>query len=743
LTNLWNNLTDKVNKEVGDKLTPKTKKEFHELIKNPDTFSEEELQKITKALEEWKITKISDIWDYLIWWTSWKTYKKIKESLFSKEQIDYLRNVYANEAIKHISSEYNVDLKKLKKEEVENFKMLLKDYSVDEDVIKMWEEYENGSFIAFWKIFGVWLKLWIKWLHLSYELISLIPFRNLAWTIANQVWWLLELAQWNETEQNVILKTLEWLNEEQKNLVLWIMLRKWNFIFNIIQKLTTSVSNIMIWTFIWWSQLNWYTNIFKWFTDDFKYKSQMMDKTLDSLWQNKDSWISKYLKEEMDFINKKGNKLKKIAKIMEVIDNWWDIKKELWKLKWNELAQKLSKMDKKLIKKYLGTEINEITSTKQSSSQKFWWKNWTLNQNKLWLSENSDLNKSLKQIDDFQNKLWKEWVNKLEWRKWENIKNKLKNLPNYVKFNEITQWLEIHVNNLSDWAKQLNNLKHVAKELPRLAWWVVWTAWISVVFKAMWNIEEQENFLTTLWEVWPYILPTIGPIKAIFLDSWIQKSDWIRNSIKTWTELWAMILFLWIDASYIAKEAFSWIPWEKLKNIWKYHIQILKTPFDMVKSLWKIGKSWFKALINKEKIKVWKIDFKKYWKELLKKPSFATILLAGILLGTSNLLDSDWDALYEELEEKWYIKNWEWDYKKIWKIEDISKKERILTDFIWNWFAWINIKINGDKLHIISNNEDLKYKYLLFIEDRINILKDLWIDTTNEESITFEYIKED
>jgi len=731
LTIVWDTFIEQFNTKIdsNSKILPENKKALQKLIKNPGFFSEAELSLISEKIEKWEF-KLSDLQN-ILWKSKWwiNKYKLITETIFNPAQIELLKNNFSNIAIKTIENEYSIDFNKLTKEKKEKLRELIINNWVEDDLIQVAEKYESWKFISIAELLKTWLLWAVNSLTFSIKLIEIIPFSNLANHIARSATDLLELAIGNETWKNIILKNLEWLWDEEKNIIFWILLRKWMFIYNLMEWLSFSITRTITESIIGWNKWNAFSNIKAVATNDFLKQSEMFKWTLNALWQpNSNLW--KWLKERIDILTTASKEARKIAILMEWVKNWTvkgETKETIWK------------------------RINKMTANLEIEN-KWIWSN--LSENKVGFSKQSSLYKLIQKQESGLKILTNEWNRYLDnWKLWKlRLSDKAAAIWESIRFTQNNRNIEIHAENLQDWANKLKKLHAFSNEFPKLASSLIWVAWISIVVKSIWNKDKNKDFLENVLPLVQYIVPTWWPIKVLFIDSWIQRADTFRNSIKMSAETWVMWMFLAMDAAYISKEVLYWInSWQKIqamKNIAWYHLKIFKTPLDLAISIKNMSVIWYEWLKAP-----WKIDIKKSSRKIIKniiekikelkpKNRFSLIVAAFIASGitVSMLIESSEEKWLEDFKEQWYIKDWDWNYEKIWNESTNEEREIILTYFIWGKIKWLEIKIKWDKLNIISRNENLQYKSSL-ISNYLDILQKIWIDTTNEESIKFSYEK--
>lgn len=753
----------KFEEKTEGKLLPESKKNLQELINKKDFFTESQINIISDKMKEWdfKLSSLSSI-------ISKDKYKELYGILFSPKQIEFLKNDFSNQAMEVVAEEYSIDLRKLWKKEKEDFrKALMNTQAINEDLIKVAEDYQDWKFLSMWELIKVWFLTSLTSLWVALSVIKLVPFVNIAENIAKWATELLELSWNNITEQNIILAKLENLTDEQKSVIFWIMLRKWMFIFRLLEKASFWLTRIVVETMIWWNKWNSISNASGIITNDFKNQTKLLDSLTSSLWQTNNleaGQISNTVKR----LSEATNKSKEILQILNILKNspkeWLNIQNEIAKLsEHSSVAKELSQYKGSDLKE----KLNEIINKSHSNLWNSIWIIKSIWENKFWFSKNAELFKLIQSQELVLKSYWKEWSRYLDtWVMWKyNYLDKLWALKESIRFSQNNRNIEIHATSLQDWATKLAQLEELWQHLPKLVGSAVWVAWISIIYSAIANKEETESFLETIGPKLKYLIPTYWPITVLLNDTWVQKSEngSIRDSIKMWMETWAMLMFLWMDIWYISTQVYNWaVNWNKLvalKNVANYHLQIIKSPIDLAQAVKNVSISWYnmyknpKTLnFNKPKLDInnpkefakttWKEFMKIIEKLKIKSPAWIALAIWLTWMSISAMMDTSQEKMLKEFKEKWYLTDSWYNFDILTKEATQEEKLSIAKMIIlWNWQSNIDIDLDWDKLSIISRNKDIQQSTSLLMKNQLTLLKKLWIDTANKWGVSFEYVK--
>lgn len=597
------------------------------------------------------------------------------------------------------------------------------------DLVKEW--IIPASSIAM-NLVDTWINTIKIWIAPIWKLLWINDSEIVLWELSMDTFWQMELS------------------DTQKQVLLWIIYRKWWMITNLMWQASYVLSRLLITPFEMWeniSSLSMTSNTLLW---NYEKVAKNYDKMLKILWAPEDE-LSKILystiketkvkTEVLGIYNKFGWDIKKFEQ--EIMKLWYEsdfikeVRNELktWKIKnESELWVKLSN----LVKTNAKNTQDAFAAFKWKISTTIKWPFW----DKRFL------------LDEFTSKLWNvnDWIEK-SFKSWRTIFKYADNFKNSFKMIDMPKSFEKTVfaltkENSKDFIKQL---KFLATQSPELVRWIF--SHLPIIAVAWVAATSEEPFFKELTDWLKFLIPIVWPfliMKEARLENW-QPHDIVNLAL--W---WWFLVFDWYTLVKAVKLAKEWeIPTTVIKFFWKPVVDIAR--------LWKwtlqtilYTEHWFKAIY--ELIKAWKIaeasNLINYWK--LKQYWLIIWILAIIWWWAKEYFSKKPEEIIAKLEKDWFLnKDWWFNIAKIseayQKINNSEKKAILwyLISSILNENSVSKDNLNRNfSVEIKSwNKVYITFKDLASVQERElikNNLNQIWIEPSfgYESWVLINYAKE-
>ena len=686
------------------KLTPETEANIDTALKN---ISEENLIKLSEKIKKWELTP-SELSKFL---------PDLMSKLLTKEQVEKtkkdIQESLVNALKKEIKEKYNIELDENKMNKLKE--LVEKNTNISNETIWLFNNITNKKELLVKDFFGPGVEAWTN-------STSLMLWLLVNWIIPISAFWMdfvkswtdiIKLSIdslwiWNTISMETFNKNIDWMNDKEKAVLIWLLYRKWWLFLWILWNLSEFISRIGT-ELITKTEVKWYNLLSASVLWDNLKQVENFEKIAKALWWYKDEW--KILEEAI-------NSLKKVQENYTILDT-------LTKSEWNT-AKAISELEKLWIaipvknpnlafdefaKSFKNNVSNNITDifSKWSITSKFWF--WA----------NADLfafSEKLENITKAQRMMF-DWNFLTKWIA------KLRELGEIWSISRLWDRMVLHFESEKEAIKWISKWNVLANKFPELVKWcldklpIIAIAWISA--------NSDKPFFEEFAKEMKYLFPIVWPIWLVG-DSWLSWEDG-KPKIINWVDAWIGWALLTLDSVFLIKEITTW---------WlKWWLSYMIKPIKDIYSLWRWTAEWIYSVWKS--IWSWKSISWVFKESLIKSKSIKNAKLRALAV--------IWFAWYiwykqafgDDIIDDLSTEDWKIDPEKLKKelpnLSDEDKKTCLIyilgESLNEKMMEKIEFRIINNKLYIVSNNENVQSQFIVDNE----LLETLWL----EPKVDFTY----
>lgn len=693
--------------KLGKTLTPENQAKLESAINN---LSSEELSSLYTKLKKWELN-YSEIL---------KIVPNLLKDVINPEQIEKTKKDVQESLInalkKEIKEKYNIELDQNKLLKLRE--LVEKNTTISKDTIWLFYEIWEKKEFKIKDFFGPWLEAWINtsslmiWLLINWIIPISAFWMDFAKAWTDMIRFSIDaLWVWSSISIDNFNKSIEWMNESEKAILIWLLYRKWGLFLNMVWSISESVSRLWI-AFLTNTSVKWYETIWASLTWNYGKQAENFAKIAKNI-------SPEIYKDAEDILKKSTAALWKLEENYKIIDIFQ-------KSEWNiETATKLLTDAKIKIPSWINTsDFNKFVEWfKPAMEYTFeWLSKWSIT-SKLWFWASADL-------FDLENKIQKVTQAQRRLLNWNFLTKwiaKLRELSEIWEISRLWDRMVLHFESKDAALKWISKWNILANKFPEIVKWcldklpIIAVAWIAA--------NSDKPFFEEFRKEMKYIFPIIWPIWLIW-DSWLNWEDGMPK-ITNWLDAWIWWALLAVDTVFLIKEmSKSWLKW----GIW-----YLFKPIKDIYSIWRWSAEWIYSI--SKAISSGKTLSSIFKESVIKSKSIKNTKLRAIAIIW--LLWYAWYSMAFEdnsLKEV-FGKDWKLDREKLKdELPNLSDEEKLVCiKYILsesqseNFLKDVDFKIKNNTLYVKSQNENIQWDW--FIDD--DIKQTLWLN----HKVEFSYEK--